>query len=350
MARKGPRVRRTRFRTRGGIRKRRTFRRQPRYNRAVKRRRGSRRYVRRIYDQHYEYYTTVLDNSASEKETTFLVAPTTYPRYRQSDIVTPGDPNAAWSAWVSRTTCVKLLGQLVAPGIYAAPQYGQIRLDRVHQYYTPTITNITSVPETATTGQLAHSMDNVKMEFVPGMEWKNWTNWAVRSNATQVSGMEGQKTLSLDSRRTKTVKMNWKNKDPMTRGRYIQSHILQQLADNVYGDVNNNFWDFNQDNSPVATNPGVGMPLPFTDQWYQDAAAQWVDYCLQPTAATTNSKALYTLGMFSHFNPKYSIKRAGFLINVPPKMSCRFVCPITTKTVWSGIDYFEQPVVVTPAV
>lgn len=124
----------------------------------------------------------------------------------------------------------------------------------------------------------------------------------------------------------------------MTKGRYIQSFVLQEIAATVFGDDTNNFWEANQ------TGDAFAMPMPHTEQWYNDANAKWVDYCVQ-TASTPadGDKAVYSLGIFPNFDPKYSLKRAGFLITVPPGMACRFTCPISTKTYWSCMDAFEGP-------
>ena len=56
------------------------------------------------------------------------------------------------------------------------------------------------------------------------------------------------------------------------------------------------------------------------------------------------SEVQYSTGIFQRWDPKYALRKPGFLIEVPAKMACRFVCPIRIQSKWSAIDEFIKPV------
>ncbi len=324
--RKGIRSRHTRRRKPRG---RRTFKRNRRFTRHRNNRRRRNANVAAASDRVTETFSDVLDNSAGSGNQSFLVVPGTNYNYPDTTLDETAGTGSRWRDWVSDSFLAKHLSQLTSVSTYGFPASSRIRLNKVTQLYTPTVTNLTVASLAADpTGHLSHGLDNVKMWFLP--------NWSVmrggddsfqQASIQQLDVNNGQLfRIPLNSRTNKTVSIHWKNKDPYTRGKFMNTFTLNESNVGVHGTATENWWE-------TAT-------MPHTSQWYSDINGFYAKNGQASTGEFTKSSN----ATFPQADPKFALKRGAFLIEVPPGTACRFNSPIDTRTLWTVIRRYVAPI------
>lgn len=306
--------------------KRRAIRKRPYRTRRVTRFRGNRRrrhrntYIKTLSDRHSTNITTVIDNSNGTGTLQVLILTEVDSSYPQGNPPTgPIKFANSLGNWCSDRFLQSTLGYYDSGNSYVEGDYKSLRLNRVVSTYTPMIQNVTQQPSTTATGHLSHSSDMVKLWMLPNIDiMTDDQGWSDEGQVRSINnGMLYR--VPINSRRGKMFRMRWRNRDPMFRGKYINVDNFVKI------------WSPLKQGGSYYYDTAV---MPFSTQFYNYFNKQWQTWTEQ---GTENNPALPCISSIDHANPKYAIRKPGFLVEVAKGQSCVFHCPISNYTKWTGI-------------
>lgn len=163
------------------------------------------------------------------------------------------------------------------------------------------------------------------MWFIP-----NWQVMAEDENFFDTSENPGEqsigmlKQIPINSRGNKTVKMRWRNRDPFTRGKYLNTYWLNSVNKDL-SDTRDIDW-YEQ------------AVFPYTNAWYQAMAMpRWTD------SGMPASPGDWQLSAHTYFQPadfKYAIKEPAYMVEVPPYTTCCLQLDYGVTCNWSVIEQF----------
>lgn len=189
--------------------------------------------------------------------------------------------------------------------------------------YKPVMTNITNKSVAATTtDQLSHSMDAVQMWALPNWNMMTWDlAWRMADKTVQEVNASQLKQIQFNSKQNKTFVHKWRNRDPFTRGKYInlEAYTNANLAQSTATEP---YWNATE--------------MPHTAQWYSNILGTYQDWSVN----TSTNPTLAATSTFPICDPAYAIKNMAWIIAMPGGASGRLTIVETVKTNWSGVKRF----------
>lgn len=310
-----------------------------RHNRLSKRRYISRRrlrqrrrsqWIRPLWDTTQNVYEANFDNSTGTHEQFYAIIPgntINYPDNLASDF------SEQWTNWLSPGTLDSILGgyRPASPGPYnwEQPKYQRFRVEKITQHFSPNVYNITSKSVAASaTDQLSHSTDNIKIWYMPNYSLNVWDeNWSL-STAAYIENFGKLAKIQLNSKSLRSHVIPWRNRDPYFKGKFFNGNALNLMLQG-WGNATTGAPWWNSSNSV----------FPFTPKWYGKLWEQYQEWGT-PSATPGSTDNVWTVGMLPPGNPKYALKRPGWIVLVPPGTACSFRVDVKVNTKLSVIERF----------